>query len=82
MIGDYLRKNREAANVSLQTLARRTRINAEYLHALEQNQFHHVPGEIYVRGYIRAYLAALSIDPAEAIHLYTARKGIRPTCSA
>jgi len=71
MIGEYLRKSRESARVSLQTIASRTKINPEYLEALEQNQFHRVPGDIYVRGYIRAYLGALSIDPSEAMSLYS-----------
>jgi len=75
MLGQYLRKHREGADVSLSEISVSTRIRVEYLKALESEQYDRMPGDTYVRGYIKQYLKTLSVDPAEACRLYEEHRG-------
>lgn len=70
MSGDYLKKHREEAGFSLQDISARTLIGLKYLAALEDGDYKSLPGDIYVKGYIRAYMSTLSLDPAEALRIY------------
>ncbi|MBF0338517.1 MAG: helix-turn-helix domain-containing protein [Nitrospirae bacterium] len=70
MIGEYLKGLRTQANVSLKEIAIKTRVRSEYLEALEEERFEKLSADIYIKGYIRAYLKALSVDPAEGLRLY------------
>ncbi len=74
MLGEYLRKHREDAGLTLKEISSITRIRCEYLKALEAEEYEKIPGEVYVRGYIKAFLQTLSIDPSEAIRLYAEQK--------
>jgi len=70
LLGEYLRKHREKADLSLKEISSITRIRCEYLKALESEHFDKIPGEFFVRGYIKEFLKAISIDPTEALRLY------------
>jgi len=70
LLGEYLRKHREEANLSLKEISLITRIRCEYLKALENEEFEKIPGEVFVKGYIREFLKTLSIEPSEAVRLY------------
>jgi transcriptional regulator with XRE-family HTH domain len=70
LVGEYLRQKREDAGLSLKDISEITRIRTEYLKALENEDFSKIPGEVFIKGYIRAYLHALSLDPEEGINLY------------
>ncbi|GMT47585.1 MAG: XRE family transcriptional regulator [bacterium] len=74
MLGEYLRKHREEANLSLKEISLITRIRCEYLKALENEEFEKIPGEVFVRGYIKEFLKTISIEPSEAIRLYSEQK--------
>ncbi|MBV6340997.1 helix-turn-helix domain-containing protein [Candidatus Magnetobacterium casense] len=70
MIGEYLKGLRAQANMSLKDIATKTRVRREYLEAIEEERFEKLSADIYIKGYIRAYLKALSVDPAEGLRLY------------
>ncbi len=70
MLGEYLKNKREEKGWTLKELSKATRIRTDYLAALEREEFYKLPGEVFVRGYIRCYLKALCIDPKEAIEIY------------
>jgi hypothetical protein len=74
LLGDYLKGKRQKSGLSLKELADRTKIRLEYLKALESGEYGRIPGEVFVRGYIREYLRSLSFDPAEALSLYDEEK--------
>lgn len=71
-LGAYLRSRREARGVSLEALARETRIAPRVLEALERGRFESLPAPVFVRGFIRAYLQSLGHPPREALALYEA----------
>ncbi len=70
MLGEYLRKHREEASLSLKDISQQTRIRVDYLRALEDEDFDKIPGKVFVKGYIKEYLRILSISPDEALRLY------------
>ncbi|MBI2878556.1 MAG: DUF4115 domain-containing protein [Candidatus Rokubacteria bacterium] len=71
-LGVYLRSRREARGVSVEALARATRIPPRILEAMEQDRLRELPAPVFVRGFIRAYLRQLGDSPREALALYEA----------
>ncbi len=70
MLGDYLKTHREKAGLTVREISSRTKIRSEYLKALESEDFTKIPGEVFIKGYIREYLRTLSIEPSEALGMY------------
>src|SRR5688500_18967442 len=61
--GAQLRQHREQQNVSLTTVADKTKIKASLLEALERDDISHWPPGIFRRAYVRAYAGAIGLDP-------------------
>lgn len=66
-LGPYLRDLRERRGVSLEEIARVTRVAHRYLEALESESFALLPASVFTRGFIRAYCQALGEPPDEAL---------------
>lgn len=62
LIGVLLRRQREARGLTLNAIALRTKIRSGLLEALEAGRYDRLPGEAYVKGFIRCYARALEID--------------------
>ncbi len=69
-LGEFLRQQREARGISLEELHARTKIRVKYLKAIEAGDYAEIPGEVYLRGFIRSMAKELDIDPHEAMELY------------
>ena len=69
-LGDYLKKSREAQNISLNDVADYTKISKIYIDCLEKNEYQKIPAKPYVKGYISSYAACVGIDQHEALKLY------------
>ena len=72
-VGAYLRQLREARGVSLEEIARITRVNPAYLQALEADDYASLPVPVFTRGFIRAYCQALGEPPDQANALFDGR---------
>lgn len=72
-VGTLLRQLRESRGVSLEEIARATRVNSSYLHALEADDFASLPVAVFTRGFIRAYCQALGEPPDAALALFDGR---------
>lgn len=72
-IGERLRNAREARGWSLADASELTRIRAVFLQAIEDEQFDHLPGKTYVRGFLRTYASSLGLDPEELFDAYHMR---------
>lgn len=57
-----LQEQRQLHHLTLEELAKRTRIKPEYLHALEANQFDQLPAATFVKGYIRSYAQVFGFE--------------------
>lgn len=71
-VGAELRKAREQRGISIEEVARRTKIGVSTLRALERNQIDRLPGGIFVRGFLRAYAREVALDPEDIVRRYLA----------
>ena len=62
-LGAWLRREREQAGITLDTIAARTKVARTLLEALERNDVSRWPGGIFRRAFIRAYAEAAGFDP-------------------
>ena len=61
-IGNSLREARLRQSLELSRVELDTKIRGKYLHALEDERFSVIPGETYVKGFLRAYAEYLGLD--------------------
>ena len=73
-VGAYLRDLRTRRGVSLEEIARLTRVAPRYLVALEADASENLPAPVFIRGFIRAYCQALGESPQEALSIYEGRE--------
>ncbi len=69
-VGAYLRDLRTRRGVSLEEIARLTRVAPRYLEALEADASENLPAPVFIRGFIRAYCQALGESPKDALAIY------------
>ncbi|MBF0540358.1 MAG: helix-turn-helix domain-containing protein [Nitrospirae bacterium] len=70
MLGEYLKSHREKLNLTINDIASVTKVSPKYLLAIEQENFKSLPGELFVRSFIKEYAKAVSLSPEEALRLY------------
>lgn len=68
--GEELRRERELRRIALREVAEATKVNLRYLEALERNDFEHLPGGVFNRGFVRAYAQFIGIDPDAMVDAY------------
>ncbi|HOR00247.1 MAG TPA: DUF4115 domain-containing protein [Anaerolineae bacterium] len=66
-LGERLRQAREAKGLTLEQVEEITKIRRRYLQALEEEDFGQLPGEVFVRGFLRNYALALGLDAEEIL---------------
>lgn len=69
-IGEVLRKERQRQGLTLKDVETGTNIRQVYLQAIEDGQFKLVPGEVYLKGFIRNYGNFLGIEGSELVKRY------------
>ncbi len=73
-LGQYLHNARVAKDIDLREAAQQTRISVQYLIALEQEDFTKLPGEVFVKGFLKNYSRYLKLDEAEVMKRYAELK--------
>lgn len=73
-IGKTLRENRERLGLTLDEIARITRIRKARLEALERGELDSMPSEAQARGFLRNYADALGLDPEGLLAQYSAKQ--------
>jgi cytoskeleton protein RodZ len=68
--GSYLKHERELRGIPLEEISGATKIHIRFLQALEKNQFHELPGEVFIKGYIRSYANFIGSDVEEVLNIY------------
>jgi cytoskeleton protein RodZ len=81
-VGAFLRELRARRGVSLEEIARTTRVAPRYLEALEADAYDDLPAPVFIRGFIRAYCQALGESPNDALTCYDSRDGRVPQPAA
>lgn len=73
--GETLKRERELRQISLREIAEATKINLRYLDALEHDDFRHLPGGVFNKGFVRAYAQFIGIDPETMVTAYLEEDG-------
>lgn len=68
--GEILKAERERKGLSIKDVEQSTSIRALYLSAIEEGKYSVVPGEVYLKGFIRNYAAFLGLNSQELVELY------------
>jgi cytoskeletal protein RodZ len=69
-LGDKLRNAREKKKISLKQVEHLTKIRAKYLEDLENSHYDDLPGEVYVRNFIKVYAGVLDLEFEPLFELY------------
>jgi cytoskeletal protein RodZ len=69
-MGHALRTERERRGLTLEEIARVTRVPLVSLVALEEDRYEALPSDVFVRGFLRSYAQVLGVDPAEWVQRY------------
>jgi helix-turn-helix protein len=72
-IGNSLRAARERQRLGYPEIELATKIRAKYIRALEEEDFDAVPGDAYVRGFLRTYAEYLGLDGDVYVDEYASR---------
>jgi len=68
--GEELRRERELREITLREVSDATKISLRYLEALDRNDFKHLPGGVFNRGFVRAYAQYIGVDPEQMVTAY------------
>lgn len=80
--GSYLKHERELRGIALDKIAHSTKISTRFLTALEENRFEDLPGEVFIKGFIRAYGQAIGLNTDELLAAYHEISGTGPESEA
>ena len=77
--GERLKRHRERRGVTLESIARTTKISAALFVGLEKGDCSRWPAGLYARAYIRSYAEALGLNANETVEEFAATFGETPT---
>lgn len=69
-LGERLKKVREEAKIDLEVAESRTQINKKYLIALEQGDYISLPGEVYIKNFLKKYAEFLQVSPEMVLAVF------------
>jgi cytoskeleton protein RodZ len=72
-IGNSLRAARERQGLGYPEIELATKIRAKYIRALEEEDFTAIPGDAYIRGFLRSYAEYLGLDGDVYVDEYASR---------
>ena len=73
-IGRRLREAREARGLTLEAVEEETKIRRKYIDAMESGREADLPGEAYLKGFLRTYGNYLGLDGAALVEVYKSSK--------
>ncbi len=75
-VGTTLRLQREKKRMGLAEVSRVTRIPVATLDSIEQDHFDDLPGEVFVKGFLKSYAQTLGLPPEEIVARYSASRRV------
>jgi hypothetical protein len=72
-IGNSLREARERQGLGYPEIELATKIRSKYIRALEEEDFTAIPGDAYIRGFLRSYAEYLGLDGDVYVDEYASR---------
>lgn len=74
-VGEFFRQVRETKGLTVDEVASKTRIRADFVKALEDGNFAKLPDQVFARGFVRSYARSLGLDEEDAIHRFVQSAG-------
>ena len=71
--GALLSKVRESLGIEIDEIARRTKISASHLRAIEAEEYQSLPALVYTRGFLQQVAKCLELDPSQVTRTYLRR---------
>jgi cytoskeletal protein RodZ len=75
-VGQYLRELREERKMSVEEVSRATRVPMASVERIETDRFDELPGEVFVRGFLKSYARSLGVSSDEVLARYTASRRV------
>ena len=75
-VGQYLRRHREAHQMSIEEVSRTTRVPTSSIERIETDRFDELPGEVFVKGFLTSYARCVGIAPEDVLARYTASRRV------
>jgi cytoskeletal protein RodZ len=75
-VGTSLKHTREAKRMTLSEVSRVTRIPVATLEAIELGRFDDLPGEVFVRGFLKSYAQALGVSSNDILASYASSRRV------
>ncbi|KPJ60297.1 MAG: hypothetical protein AMJ42_01485, partial [Deltaproteobacteria bacterium DG_8] len=69
-LGEYLKNKREARNITLEEVAKVTKIRRGILEAIESNRHDLLPPRVFTQGFLKNYASYLGLDESEVVKRY------------
>ena len=69
-VGEILKNTREAKGITIEQVAEATSIRVLYLNAIEKEEFKLIPGEVYLKGFIRNYANYIGLNGPAMVEKY------------
>jgi len=69
-LGKYLRQQRESKKISLREVAKSTKVREHILEAIEGDQYHLLPPNTYVKGFLLSYAKYLGLNSKDVLLRY------------
>ncbi len=75
-VGQYLRELREERKMSVEEVSRATRVPMASVERIESDRFDELPGEVFVRGFLKSYARSLGVPADDVMARYTASRRV------
>jgi cytoskeleton protein RodZ len=74
-VGEFFKQVRETKGLTVDEVAAKTRIRADFVKALEDGNFAKLPDQVFAKGFVRSYARSLGLDEEDAIHRFVQSAG-------
>ena len=71
-LGSKLKREREGRSLKISDVARVTKIPERSLSRLEEGKFEELPGDVFIRGFLRSYARCVGLDGEDLVREYGA----------
>jgi len=69
-LGEYLKNKRESCNITLEEVAKVTKIRKSILEAIESDRHDLLPPSVFTQGFLRNYASYVGLDEGEVVKRY------------
>lgn len=74
--GEIIKRERERRQISIDAVAKALKLNARYIEAIESNKYDQLPGDTYLRVYLRSLSRFFSLDSDEIFRRFFKERGL------